>query len=81
MNKTHLVTLYFLLGIVFEMPISFESPLDYLPELVGEIIVEQMVDTETGTRGLGRIRWTDPFLGCANTAACVSGVEEVGVAR
>lgn len=45
------------------MAVALKTTLDYLSELLCKhVVIEQMVNTESRARGLGRIGWAYAFL-------------------
>lgn len=49
------------------MTISFETAFNKFPELLGKcVVVKEVVNTETRTRSLSRVRRTNSFLGGTN---------------
>ncbi|KAI3478079.1 hypothetical protein L1887_60010 [Cichorium endivia] len=57
------------LGVVLKVPVTLEAALDELAELGGEeLLVVEVVDTQTGARRLGRVGRTDALLGGADAA-------------
>lgn len=64
---TDLISYYFSLGIIFEMPITLETTFDNLTEFLSEVsLIEEVMHPETGTRCLAGIRWADTLLGGSN---------------
>lgn len=65
---THLIPHDFPLGIVLEMPIPLEPPLDYLPEFLRErVVVKKMMHAQARAGGFGRVRGADTLLGRSDT--------------
>jgi hypothetical protein len=62
-EKTDLVLFDFPFGIVFKVTVSLEPALDQLPKLFREAGVVQVVDSQTGSRSLARVSWSDTSLG------------------
>lgn len=66
-KTTNLVSENLALGIVLEMTITFETAFNEFPELLSKgVVVEEVVNTETRTRSLSRVRRTNPLLGGTN---------------
>lgn len=65
---TYLIPHDFPLGIVLKMPIPFEPPLDYLPELLRKrVVVEKVMHAQARAGGLGRVRGADTLLRRSDT--------------
>lgn len=68
-KEAYLVADNLAFGIVLEVSVALEAPLDDLAELGSKgLVVEQVVYTQARARGLARVRRTDALLGGANAA-------------
>lgn len=66
----HLIPHDFPLGIVLEMSIPLEPPLDYLPKLLRErVVVKKVVHAQARARGFGRVRGADTLLRRSDTVS------------
>ena len=73
--REHLVSENFGFGVIFEMPVTLETPFDYLSEFLGEgVVVEEVMDAKTRARGLSGIRGTDSFLSGADAEEIFSSM-------
>jgi hypothetical protein len=62
-RKTHQEHLNLTLGVELEMTISLEPTLYKFSELLRESRIIQVVHSETGPGGFGRVSWSDTLLG------------------
>lgn len=60
---TDLVLFDFTFRVVLKVSVSLEPALDQLPELFREAGVVQVVNTQTGSRRLARVSWSNTSLG------------------
>lgn len=65
----HQIHLNLTLSVELEVAVSFEPALDQFPELGREGRVEEVMDTKTRSRGLGRVSGSDTLPGSANGRA------------
>ena len=64
--RTHQEHLNLTLGVELKVTISLEPTLYKFSDLLGESRIVQVVHSETGPGGFGRVSWSDTLLGSSD---------------